>query len=129
MPVVSANNIKTTRVPAHADTLAGAISGSGRAAGPLAAAAPIYNPARASHRGPAILVSRRRASLPCPSMSEKILRTGILGCGPISQFAHLESVQKARNTVLQAVCDADGELASRFGSFYDAESIYDRRRG
>jgi predicted dehydrogenase len=52
------------------------------------------------------------------------LRVGILGCGPISQFAHLESAQKARNVVLQAVCDADESLARRFGTFYDAERIY-----
>lgn len=52
------------------------------------------------------------------------LRIGILGCGPISQFAHLESVQKARNASLYAVCDADESLAQRFGSFYDAERIY-----
>src|SRR4029453_18158870 len=57
-------------------------------------------------------------------MSEKKLAIGILGCGPISQFAHLESVQKSRNTVLQAVCDADDELANRFGKFYDAKKIY-----
>jgi len=58
------------------------------------------------------------------SMSEKKLGIGILGCGPISQFAHLESVQKARNAVLEAVCDADEELANRFGGFYDAKNIY-----
>jgi predicted dehydrogenase len=52
------------------------------------------------------------------------LRVGILGCGPISQFAHLESAQKARNVTLQAVCDADESLAQRFGTFYDAEKIY-----
>ena len=52
------------------------------------------------------------------------LRVGILGCGPISQFAHLESAQKARNVTLQAVCDADESLAQRFGSFYDAGKIY-----
>ena len=52
------------------------------------------------------------------------LRVGILGCGPISQFAHLESAQKARNVILQAVCDADESLAQRFGKFYDAERIY-----
>ncbi len=54
----------------------------------------------------------------------RCLRIGILGCGPISQFAHLESAQKGRNVVLQAVCDADADLARRFGSFYDAISIY-----
>ncbi|MGB8538485.1 MAG: Gfo/Idh/MocA family oxidoreductase [Acidobacteriaceae bacterium] len=52
------------------------------------------------------------------------LRVGILGCGPISQFAHLESAQKARNVTLHAVCDADESLAERFGSFYDAGRIY-----
>ena len=52
------------------------------------------------------------------------LKIGILGCGPIAQFAHLESVQKARNAVLHAVCDADEALANRFGTFYDAGRIY-----
>ncbi len=55
---------------------------------------------------------------------EKTLGVGILGCGPISQFAHLESVQKGRNVTLKAVCDADRDLADRFGRFYDAEKIY-----
>jgi predicted dehydrogenase len=55
---------------------------------------------------------------------ERLLRVGVLGCGPISQFAHFESVQKARNATLYAVCDTDGGLAQRFGRFYDAERIY-----
>src|ERR1700722_6601119 len=55
---------------------------------------------------------------------ENLLRVGILGCGPISQFAHLESAQKARNVCLRAVCDADESLAQRFGAFYDAERVY-----
>jgi len=55
---------------------------------------------------------------------QQCLRVGILGCGPISQFAHLESVQKGRNVVLRAVCDRDESLANRFGQFYDAERIY-----
>jgi predicted dehydrogenase len=57
-------------------------------------------------------------------MSGKKLGIGILGCGPISQFAHLESVQKARNSMLVAVCDADEGLAQQFGRFYDAKNIY-----
>ena len=55
---------------------------------------------------------------------QRLLGVGILGCGPISQFGHLESVQKARNTQLRAVCDADEGLANRFGAFYDASAIY-----
>ena len=34
------------------------------------------------------------------------LRVGVLGCGPIAQFAHLEACAKARNADLYAVCDA-----------------------
>jgi predicted dehydrogenase len=54
----------------------------------------------------------------------KLLRVGVLGCGPISQFAHFESAQKGRNTVLAAVCDRDEELGQRFGTFYDTGRIY-----
>ncbi len=54
----------------------------------------------------------------------RLLGVGILGCGPISQFAHLESVQKGRNVWLAAVCDRDEGLAQRFGTFYDATRIY-----
>lgn len=53
-----------------------------------------------------------------------LLRVGILGCGPIAQFAHLEAVQKGRNLTLAAVCDRDAGLAQRFGSFYDAGRIF-----
>ncbi len=55
---------------------------------------------------------------------ERLLRVGILGCGPISQFAHFESVQKGRNVTLAAVCDRDEGLAQRFGAFYDAANVY-----
>ncbi len=54
----------------------------------------------------------------------RTLRVGILGCGPIAQFAHFESAQKSRNADLYAVCDADRELADHFGRFYDAKKIY-----
>ena len=54
----------------------------------------------------------------------RTLGLGILGCGPIAQYAHLESVQKGRNVALKAVCDADKDLADRFGHFYDASKIY-----
>ena len=55
---------------------------------------------------------------------QRLLGMGILGCGPIAQFAHLESVQKGRNVALAAVCDRDEGLANRFGTFYDAAHIY-----
>lgn len=52
------------------------------------------------------------------------LRVGILGCGPIAQFAHLESVQKGHNVTLAAVCDRDEGLGSKFGNFYGADKIF-----
>ncbi|SMG60511.1 Gfo/Idh/MocA family protein [Paraburkholderia susongensis] len=58
------------------------------------------------------------------SKDDRQLRVGVLGCGPISQFAHFESVQKAGNAVLHAVCDVDEGLARHFGEFYEAERIY-----
>ena len=52
------------------------------------------------------------------------LRVGILGCGPIAQFAHLEACQKAGNVILHAVCDTAEDLATKLGTFYDADKIY-----
>lgn len=52
------------------------------------------------------------------------LKIGILGCGPIAQFAHLEACQKAENVVLHSVCDQAEELAHMMGSFYGAKNIY-----
>ncbi len=52
------------------------------------------------------------------------LKLGILGCGPIAQFAHLEAARKARNVVLHSVCDAAPELAHKMGAFYDSKNIH-----
>jgi predicted dehydrogenase len=54
----------------------------------------------------------------------RLLGIGILGCGPIAQLAHLESVQKGRNVRLAAVCDRDEGLAGKFGTFYGAGKIF-----
>jgi predicted dehydrogenase len=40
----------------------------------------------------------------------RLLRVGVLGCGPISQFAHLEACRKARNAELYAICDLAEDL-------------------
>jgi predicted dehydrogenase len=36
---------------------------------------------------------------------DRLLRVGVLGCGPISQFAHFEACRRARNAELYAICD------------------------
>ena len=41
---------------------------------------------------------------------ERRLRIGVLGAGPIAQFAHLESCAKAANADLHALCDAAPDL-------------------
>ena len=43
---------------------------------------------------------------------------GVLGCGPIAQFAHFESCQKARNAELHAICDVAADLVDRMAGFY-----------
>src|SRR5580658_2261495 len=42
----------------------------------------------------------------------RLLRVGVLGCGPISQIAHFEACRKARNAELYAVCDAAQDLVA-----------------
>ncbi|MFN0114322.1 MAG: Gfo/Idh/MocA family protein [Paracoccaceae bacterium] len=60
-----------------------------------------------------------------PATKEPVLlNVGILGCGPIAQFAHLEAVQKGRNLALAAVCDRDEGLARKFGAFYGASKVF-----
>ena len=49
---------------------------------------------------------------------ERRLRVGVLGCGPIAQFAHFESCQKARNVDLYAMCDVAPDLLERMAGTY-----------
>jgi predicted dehydrogenase len=47
---------------------------------------------------------------------ERRLRIGVLGCGPIAQFAHFESCTKARNADLHAICDVAEDLVERMAA-------------
>ncbi|WP_246703701.1 Gfo/Idh/MocA family oxidoreductase, partial [Rhizobium sp. SEMIA 4085] len=55
---------------------------------------------------------------------DRRLRVGVLGCGPIAQFAHLESCAKARNADLYAICDAAPDLLARMGATYEPQKMY-----
>lgn len=44
------------------------------------------------------------------------LNVGILGCGPISQAAHFESANKAKNVELYAICDIADDLRNRMAA-------------
>ena len=52
------------------------------------------------------------------------LRIGVLGCGPIAQFAHLEACRKAHNASLYAICDMAEDLAARMAAIHAPERVY-----
>ena len=52
---------------------------------------------------------------------ERCLRIGVLGCGPIAQFAHFDACRKARNAELHAICDLADDLRRRMGGNAPAE--------
>ena len=51
-----------------------------------------------------------------PRKDDRRLRIGVLGCGPIAQFAHFESCNKARNADLYAICDVAEDLRTRMAA-------------
>src|SRR5262245_29121441 len=54
----------------------------------------------------------------------RLLRLGILGCGPISQIAHFDAAKKARNIELTAVCDVADDLRERMAALHQPRSAY-----
>jgi predicted dehydrogenase len=55
---------------------------------------------------------------------DRRLKVGVLGCGPIAQFAHFESCQKARNADLYAICDVAADLVERMAATYRPSRSY-----
>src|SRR3954470_16212007 len=58
------------------------------------------------------------------SRDTRRVRIGVLGCGPIAQFAHLEASRKARNAELYAICDVADELRERMAAVHQPRSVY-----
>ncbi|MBV8225290.1 MAG: Gfo/Idh/MocA family oxidoreductase [Verrucomicrobia bacterium] len=54
------------------------------------------------------------------------VRIGVLGCGMISQAAHFESCQKAKNARLYAICDAADDLRNRMAQIWEPEVAYSK---
>jgi predicted dehydrogenase len=54
----------------------------------------------------------------------RLLRIGVLGCGPISQMAHFDSCQKARNIELYAICDLANDLRARMAAIWEPTAVY-----
>jgi predicted dehydrogenase len=55
---------------------------------------------------------------------ERRLRIGVLGCGPIAQFAHFDACRKARNAELYAICDVAQDLVARMAAVHEPRVIY-----
>lgn len=54
----------------------------------------------------------------------RLLRLGILGCGPISQIAHFDAARKARNIELTAICDLADDLRNRMAALHQPRFSY-----
>src|SRR5947207_11477677 len=57
---------------------------------------------------------------------QRLLRIGVLGCGPIAQFAHLDACRKARNAELYAICDLAEDLVNKMQSIHEPRKTYRR---
>ena len=55
---------------------------------------------------------------------DKFVNIGILGCGPIAQAGHFESVTKAHNARLFAICDVAEDLVERCATTHGATRTY-----
>jgi predicted dehydrogenase len=55
---------------------------------------------------------------------ERCLKIGVLGCGPIAQFAHLDACRKARNAELHAICDLADDLRERMAAVHQPHVAY-----
>jgi len=53
-----------------------------------------------------------------------LLNIGILGAGPISQVAHFEACQKARNIRTYAICDSARDLLESASAQYHPEKLF-----
>lgn len=59
-----------------------------------------------------------------PPKENRLLRVGVLGCGPIAQAAHFESCTKARNAELYAICDVADDLRDRMAATHAPTTSY-----
>ena len=58
------------------------------------------------------------------SKEPRLLRVGVLGCGPIAQFAHFDACRKARNCELYAICDAAPDLLARMAAIHEPAKTF-----
>src|SRR5260370_13700831 len=54
----------------------------------------------------------------------RLLRIGVLGCGPIAQLAHFDACRKARNAELYAICDVANDLRAKMAAVHEPRVTY-----
>jgi predicted dehydrogenase len=54
----------------------------------------------------------------------RLLRIGVLGCGPIAQIAHFDACRKARNAELYAICDVADDLRAKMAAIHEPKVTY-----
>jgi len=54
----------------------------------------------------------------------RLLRIGVLGCGPISQLAHFDACRKSRNAELYAICDLADDLREKMAAIHEPTVSY-----
>ena len=59
-----------------------------------------------------------------PAKQDRLLRVGVLGCGPIAQAAHFEACTKAGNASLYAICDVADDLRDRMAATHAPTRSY-----
>lgn len=57
-------------------------------------------------------------------MEQRVLKIGLLGCGTISQFAHLPALMRARGIQLTAICDAGRDLLEAMGARANVRNLF-----
>ena len=55
---------------------------------------------------------------------ERQLRVGVLGAGPIAQFAHFEALNKAHNAELYAICDLAPDLLEEMSAVHRPRTTF-----
>src|SRR5881628_1114272 len=55
---------------------------------------------------------------------QRLLRIGVLGCGPIAQFAHFDACRKARNAELYAICDVADDLLAKMAAIHEPRATH-----
>jgi predicted dehydrogenase len=55
---------------------------------------------------------------------QRLLRVGILGCGPIAQIAHFDACRKAHNAELYAICDLADDLREKMAAIHEPRVVF-----